>query len=103
MEVLSWILMVWCVAATCAVLHFAVEASVNRTQVVRLQAQRRMEKEARGKGLHMVPVVEGLWPDLDEKGRLADQVEELKTQLAERECEGCDSRNPEQRLETPYG
>lgn len=50
------------------------EYSVHRTQVGRLQAQRRLDK----KGGIFTPQVEGLWPDIDEVERLKAEVEELR-------------------------
>ena len=73
-----WISAIFSAVCICAAIHFAVEASINRTQVRRLQAQRREDAEAREKG-RMALAVEGLWPDLDEKQRLRDRIRELET------------------------
>jgi hypothetical protein len=58
--------------------HVSTQLSIHRTQVRRLQIQRRTEQEAHGEGRIMFSVVEGLWPDLDEKERLRDRIRELE-------------------------
>ena len=71
------------VVVALAAMYFQSEASRNREQVRLLQVQRRTDREFFEKGNAFVPVIEGLWPELDEKERIKDRVRELE---AEREA-----------------
>ncbi len=82
MEIELWVFSVWSGISTLAAMYFAGELSLTRTQVKRLQKQRRLDREARGRGGHAARVL-GLWPDLDEKQRLRDRVEELEAAQSE--------------------
>lgn len=66
------------VITTLIAIYYHAQYGVHREQVVRLQAQVRAYRDAGREGLIMVPTIEGLWADLDEKERLRDRVRELE-------------------------
>ncbi len=61
-------------------IYYNCQYSIHRWQVIRLQAQVRAYRDAGREGRIMVPTIEGLWPDLDEKERLRERVRELEAE-----------------------
>lgn len=76
----DWILPAVCIGAVLLGIFSLINADMYRTQVKRLQTQRRYDREAMERGGVFTMHVEGLWPDLDEKQRLRDRVAQLESE-----------------------
>lgn len=72
-----WILASLAGVSICLAIHYNMQYSLHREQVLRLQAQVRECRESEREG-RMTLCIEGLWPDLDEKERLRERVRELE-------------------------
>lgn len=78
MGVETWLWAIYGVVSTFAAVVYHIRYSVHRDQVVLLQAQRRMDSEARENGQVFTPRLEGLWSDLDVESRLRARIKELE-------------------------